>query len=101
MRVLHAADSLKQSEPTTPWSRPIHLSHGHKLAFGILAAAIISTIAFTGYAYAIGSDPISLINGLAFRTKSEMQRPKMALSMLVCRRACIRQTPTNTRFLPP
>lgn len=60
IRILHAADSI-DPKPTNKWSAFLRLTHAHKFAFGVIAAVMVSTIAFTGYAYAIGSDPISLI----------------------------------------
>lgn len=57
IRILHAEDT---TDPAPTWFR----FNRHKLAFGVIAAAIVSVVGFTSYAYAIGSDPISLIKRL-------------------------------------
>lgn len=62
IRMLRAADSLSHSpEHISKWSNVMRLTRTHTLAFSVLAALMISVIGFTSYAYAIGSDPISLI----------------------------------------
>jgi hypothetical protein len=54
IRILHAENSTGAAPKWFTFLR-------HKVAFGVVAAVVMSIITFTGYAYAIGSDPISLI----------------------------------------
>jgi hypothetical protein len=50
---------IKTQHIKTPlWQR---FAQTHRLAFAALVIAIVAMVSFTGYAYAIGSDPISLI----------------------------------------
>jgi hypothetical protein len=59
IKIAYGNQSTKKQ--TSVWKTFLNLKHGHNLAFGILAVLVVSTVAFSGYAYAIGSDPISLI----------------------------------------
>jgi hypothetical protein len=61
IRVLHAADALTTAPRQTIWQKFAARPFAQRMALGTLAAIAISVITFTGYAYAIGSDPISLI----------------------------------------
>lgn len=63
IRILHAADSLAQPQPKpmSLWRRFIRMPVPQRIALGVVAAAVVSVASFTGYAYAIGSDPVSLI----------------------------------------
>ena len=62
IRARQAADSLgRLPVRTTIWSNFMKFTRMHTLAFGLLAAVMVSIVGFTSYAYAIGSDPISLI----------------------------------------
>jgi hypothetical protein len=48
-------------EPAKPKPAFWRLAFAHRVAFGIVAIVMVSMLAFTGYAYAIGSDPLSLL----------------------------------------
>jgi hypothetical protein len=62
IKVLHAADSLaKPPAPTRFWQRFGRLPMPQRIALGVLTAVVISIASFTSYAYATGSDPVSLI----------------------------------------
>lgn len=58
IRTLHAAD---EAATPTLWQKITSRPLAQRFALGALAAVMVSAITFTGYAYAIGSDPISLI----------------------------------------
>src|SRR5690348_13001346 len=60
IKVLHAADNMTAPKQTV-WQRFICLPAPQRIAMGVLAAVVVSVASFTGYAYAIGSDPVSLI----------------------------------------
>ncbi|HKX72782.1 MAG TPA: hypothetical protein VJM32_02100 [Candidatus Saccharimonadales bacterium] len=62
IKVVHAVQNFNnEPQQRAAWNVFARFTHGHKLAAGIIAAVIVSTVAFSGYAYAIGSDPISLV----------------------------------------
>ncbi|HSE61086.1 MAG TPA: hypothetical protein VLA88_02205 [Candidatus Saccharimonadales bacterium] len=60
IRVLRAADTAAKPKPTL-WQQLTVRPLAQRMALGAVAALMVSVVTFTGYAYAIGSDPISLI----------------------------------------
>lgn len=63
IRILHAADSLagEAAKRATFWQQLTRIPVPQRIALGIVAAAVVSIASFSGYAYATGSDPVSLI----------------------------------------
>ncbi|HSW81745.1 MAG TPA: hypothetical protein VLG40_05125 [Candidatus Saccharimonas sp.] len=60
--VKNTMQKIRAKQPKQNFWRWLHARpFGQQLAFGVLAAVVVSVVSFTSYAYAIGSNPVDLV----------------------------------------